>query len=278
MALKRLLGGGFAHVLAHLRVAENPADVVAWNRVLQLLDGIGPKTASQLTDWIRAAAEPFQFDQAYASEKYVERLRELAEMLRAVRTYAEQHTGRVIWGHGYDPHGFPDGLPTRGTIRTPSGMHAVRGNSWLDREWSTSVLSAGVSGWDWLSLQLTDSTELMMYRLRRADGTVDPFSAATIIDRDGTPTGIAASDFTMLPTRTWQSRDGVAYPVAWRVTIPSLALELDVAAVIDDQELDLAVRYWEGMVSARGSKGGDPVSGRGYLEMTGYAGEPGPGR
>lgn len=35
-----------------------------------------------------------------------------AELLRAVRTYAQQHTGRVVWGHGFDPHRFPDPLPT----------------------------------------------------------------------------------------------------------------------------------------------------------------------
>jgi predicted amidohydrolase YtcJ len=33
------------------------------------------------------------------------------ELLRAVASYAEQHTGRVVWGHGFDPHRFPDELP-----------------------------------------------------------------------------------------------------------------------------------------------------------------------
>ncbi|MEX2324874.1 MAG: amidohydrolase [Nitriliruptoraceae bacterium] len=35
-----------------------------------------------------------------------------AEVLHAVRSYAAHHTGRVIWGHGLDPHGFEDELPT----------------------------------------------------------------------------------------------------------------------------------------------------------------------
>ncbi|MEX1164580.1 MAG: amidohydrolase family protein [Nitriliruptor sp.] len=35
-----------------------------------------------------------------------------AELLRTVETYAAQHTGRVIWGHGFDPYGFDDELPT----------------------------------------------------------------------------------------------------------------------------------------------------------------------
>jgi predicted amidohydrolase YtcJ len=34
------------------------------------------------------------------------------QLLRAVSNYAGQHTGRVIWGHGFDPHRYPDELPT----------------------------------------------------------------------------------------------------------------------------------------------------------------------
>ena len=161
-------------------------------------------------------------------------------------------------------------MPTRGTIRTAEGTWTASGTSWLDREWSTSVLSPGVTGWDWLSLQMDDSTELMMYRLRRADDAVDPFSAATFVAPDGSTRSIPASGFTMAPTRSWTSADGTAYPVAWRITVPALDLALDVAAAIDDQELNLAVRYWEGMVQATGTRAGGRVTGRGYLELTGY--------
>lgn len=161
-------------------------------------------------------------------------------------------------------------MPTRGTVRTAEGTWTASGTSWLDREWSTSVLSPGVTGWDWLSLQMEDSTELMMYRLRRADGAVDPFSAATFIAPDGSTRSVPAAGFTMTPTRSWTSADGTAYPVGWRITVPALDLALDVAAAIDDQELNLAVRYWEGMVRATGRRAGRRVTGRGYLELTGY--------
>ena len=50
--------GGFkfietAHIkdiIAYLRVMENPRDVVAWNRILLLLDGVGPRTAEKVID------------------------------------------------------------------------------------------------------------------------------------------------------------------------------------------------------------------------------------
>jgi len=50
--------GGFkfvetAHIkdiVAYLRVLENPRDVVSWNRILLLIDGVGPRTAEKVID------------------------------------------------------------------------------------------------------------------------------------------------------------------------------------------------------------------------------------
>jgi predicted secreted hydrolase len=163
-------------------------------------------------------------------------------------------------------------MPTTGTIRVGTTTHDVTGASWLDREWSTSVLEAGVAGWDWLALQLDDGSELMLFRLRREDGAADAFSAGTYVPRDGAARALAAGEFTLRPTGSWRSPlDGTSYPTSWHVLVPALALELDVSAAFDAQELDLAVRYWEGAVRAAGSRAGRAVSGRGYLELTGYA-------
>ena len=45
--------------------------------------------------------------------------------------------------------------------------------------------------------------------------------------------------------------------------------------MLADQELDLSVRYWEGAVQINGSRAGQPVSGYGYAELTGYTAVPG---
>jgi DNA helicase-2/ATP-dependent DNA helicase PcrA len=74
-------------VLAHLRVAENPRDAVAWNRILQLLEGVGPKTAQDLIAWTTAERDdPFVLEDRPYSPRYVEALKALFEMLRALRT------------------------------------------------------------------------------------------------------------------------------------------------------------------------------------------------
>ncbi len=164
-------------------------------------------------------------------------------------------------------------LPAEGTVHTPAGETRVQGASWFDREWSTSSLGPGVAGWDWFALQLNDSTELMVYRLRRSDDSTDPFSAGTFVDARGGTTHLDAAAATITPLATWISPlDGARYPSRWRVRVPGLGLDLEVTPVSADQELNLAVRYWEGAVDVRGTRAGAPIAGRGYVELTGYAG------
>jgi predicted secreted hydrolase len=148
---------------------------------------------------------------------------------------------------------------------------AVTGAAWMDHEWFSNQLDPSQRGWDWFSVQLDDGTELMLFQLRRIDGTIDPYSSGTFIDRDGRSTHLPRSAFDLQPAAWWTSpKTGAKYPVRWRITVPSLRLELDCAAAIPDQELvgdDAASpSYWEGAVVYSG-----PRAGVGYLEMTGYA-------
>ena len=162
-------------------------------------------------------------------------------------------------------------LATRGTVRVDGVTFPVEGNSWLDREWGTSSLETGQSGWDWFALQLSDGRDLMFYRLRRADGGTDPFSAGTLVLPDRTFRPLSVDDVRIEVLDQWRSPDGGArYPSRWRLRLPSEGLELEIAARVADQELRTTVRYWEGAVGARGTSRGEPVEGEGYVELTGY--------
>jgi predicted secreted hydrolase len=164
-------------------------------------------------------------------------------------------------------------LPSTGTVTVDGHRHAVSGASWIDREWSTSALAPGVSGWDWFAIQLDDSTELMVYRLRRDDGSTDPFSAGTFVDAEARTVHLGADDFAIDATAHWSSPvDDAPYPARWTLRVPSLDLSLDVAPVVADQEHTASFRYWEGAVDVTGSRAGNDVGGRGYVELTGYAG------
>lgn len=172
-------------------------------------------------------------------------------------------------------------MPTRGTVTVDGQSVVVTGESWMDREFGTSFLESGQQGWDWFSMQLADGRELMIYQLRRADGSRDPHSSGTLVQADGRVVALAASDITLRPSgpRFTSRASGASYPIAWTIEIPREQLSLEVTTPLDDQELttpkSTGVAYWEGAVEIRGTGRGRPVTGRGYLEMTGYAGSMG---
>jgi predicted secreted hydrolase len=165
-------------------------------------------------------------------------------------------------------------LETRGEVVLNGRARSVRGESWFDHEWSSSQLGQDQVGWDWICLQWEDGAELMLYRMRLANGQADASSSGTWIAPDGTTTHLRASDFQMTPTATWKSKaNGAHYPIAWRIALPGVRAEFTVRAALDDQELKLGpITYWEGAIDATGTRDGKPIKGRGYLELTGYAG------
>jgi predicted secreted hydrolase len=143
----------------------------------------------------------------------------------------------------------------------------VRGQSWFDHEWSTTVLGEDIQGWDWFSAHLEDGRDLMVCRIRKADGTENGYSFGSISLADGTCVILSESDFTLTPTGHWKSPDtGTRYPVRWRIQIPDHDLDLHVTPVIDHQEHTHAFAYWEGAMRFTGNN----ARGMGYLEMTGY--------
>ncbi|CAN5584564.1 lipocalin-like domain-containing protein [soil metagenome] len=161
-------------------------------------------------------------------------------------------------------------ISAEGTIMINGDAIRVRGLAWMDREWSTSALGAGQVGWDWFSLQLSDGRDLMVYQLRRTDGSIDPISKGSLVEADGSYRRIDSTEFTLTPLGHWTSPLGARYTVQWQVEIPGEGIALRVAAPVREQEMALSVRYWEGTVDIEGTSLGRPVTGSGYLEMTGY--------
>jgi predicted secreted hydrolase len=143
----------------------------------------------------------------------------------------------------------------------------------MDHEFFTGVDSSGVAGWDWFSLHLSDSTAIMLYRLRHSEGKISPFSAGTLVYPNGKFDHISFEDFEAAPSHWWTSGiSGGKYPLAWKLRFADY--ELNVTTPVANQELDArpstSVIYWEGYITVAGLKSGRPVTGKGYLEMTGY--------
>jgi len=162
-------------------------------------------------------------------------------------------------------------LRTRGAIRIEGARAAVEGVAWLDHEWSSEILDAAAEGWDWTGLNLDDGSALVAFRIRRRDGGV-AWSYARWIGAAGAASTGADPAVRFVPMRSWTSpRTGARYPVAMRLDLGARSIALE--PLFDDQELDTRAStgtiYWEGAV--RALEAGREI-GRGYLELTGYAG------
>jgi predicted secreted hydrolase len=172
------------------------------------------------------------------------------------------------------------GQQAAGTVVAGGERFDVTGLAWKDHEWSTSALSEGAVGWDWVSLQMDDGGALMLFEIRggagddgRGGSQTRPYNAGTYVAPDGTLTHLTQADWTLEVTDTWSSpTSGGEYPAGWRISVPSVGLELRGRPQMANQELNVSTVYWEGAVAFEGTRDGAPVSAEGYIELTGYAG------
>ena len=164
-------------------------------------------------------------------------------------------------------------LKTTGTVKIGADEHAVRGEAWMDHEFSSSQLEDGQVGWDWAALQLKDGREIMVYRMRRKDGSLDHASTLSVVERDGKVRQLSSDAFAWEVMEKWKSpRNGAEYPIRVRVRFEGESFELRPLA--EDQEQDGGITrlpYWEGACDVINSRG--QFAGRAFLELAGYAGD-----
>lgn len=151
-------------------------------------------------------------------------------------------------------------LATVGTVSTPEGEFSVKGNSWLDREWMSALLSDDHLGWVWFSLQLEDGRDVVLFRLRSKTPEKQEHGVGLMIAADGSTYQLDESDWSAEPSRYWKE-----WPIAWKVTLENR--NYTVQPTFDDQLMQTNIRYWEGVVLVME---GDETVGEGYLELTGY--------
>lgn len=165
-----------------------------------------------------------------------------------------------------EPH-----LAVTGTVTIGTRAFAARGTAWCDHEWSSEYLAAEASGWDWTGINLDDGGAVMAFVMRRKGGGT-LWAGGSVRRADGTTRAYGPHDVVFESRRTWRSpRTQATYPIATSVVIGDVRLDLE--PLMDDQELDARVStgvvYWEGAVRAMAN---GHAAGRGYLELTGYAG------
>jgi predicted secreted hydrolase len=262
LALTDLSGGRFYHIERTNRSGPGiaAADEVAqriWNGNWQIAWKDGDQQ-------LQAIADNFELHFTLHSEK-------------SPVIHGENGVSQKAEGHGRGSHYISlTRLATNGSITLNGKMFEVSGLAWMDHEFFTHQLSPDQAGWDWLSVQLDDHTELMLFDIRRKDGSTDSFSAGTYVDAQGKTTHLRREDFVLQPLgENWKSpASGATYPVRWKIAVPKLGLELDASTPLASQELAgnsaFVPTYWEGAINFAGNRNGQPLRGRGYLEMTGY--------
>jgi predicted secreted hydrolase len=162
-------------------------------------------------------------------------------------------------------------LDSRAELQLDGRRLTLAGRSWLDHEWSDSLLPTDAVGWDWLGINLLDGGALTAFRLRRADGSA-LWAGGSLRDSQGRTQSFAPEVLSFTPGRRWHSPlSGAVYPVDWQLRTPLGELRLQ--ALADEQEIDArrssGLLYWEGASELR-EAATKRLIGRGYLEMTGY--------
>lgn len=283
--------GGFAAgsaVMGHASITDVARDdhrflELFW-RASPLLGGFPPveATEEQVLAWARApAGTDGRWEIARTGEGFHVRAQDDAQAA-AFDLALVPLRPRVFQGeNGYSAKAADDAaaslyysyprLSTSGTLRLDGRTLEVEGVSWMDREFSSSQLGSEQVGWDWFALRLDDGRDLMLYVLRREDGSAD-HARGTLVEADGAVRWLTPSDWTVVPTGTWKSPStGAAYPSGWRIRLPAAGVDVDVSPLVLDQEnvstLLEGLRYWEGAVEVRS---GDRRVGEGYVELTGY--------
>ena len=186
----------------------------------------------------------------------------------------------LVGGTGKTGLGRPDDMfyvsltrmRSEGTLTRGGKTEKVTGQGWLDRQWGTSWVVQD-NGWDWFGLQLSDGSDLIVYRLRDNKTRKILRAEATLLGQDGRQTVDRSATFKS--SGAWTDPvSKIAYPQTWTVTLPKTGHALTITPAFPAQTipvLGIGDAIWEGVVNVAGTvKDGTSITGRGYMELVGY--------
>ncbi len=169
-------------------------------------------------------------------------------------------------------------LQAEGTLAWRGETFQVEGLAWMDHEFGSNQLGEEEVGWDWFAIQLDSNEELMLYGIRRRDGSFSPIATGSYINAEGELVPIPKSEYTIEELDQWKSpKSGAVYPMGWRISLPRYDANLRIAPAFKNQEMDTTrytgAYYWEGAIRISGKWKGAETRGKGYAELVGYAGD-----
>ena len=217
-----------------------------------------------MADWTMAG-DGDQYDLAFQTGEYSLELQALSRKPAALHN----QTGLLDLGPAGRTYYYTrPRLETSGVLTVNGESRPVTGIAWFDHQWGDSATALDV-GWDWLSLQLDDGSEVMVSLVW--DGPGDDRSSiaeyGTYIPPDYGQSANAAAvhlpedDITLTPTGSWVSpANGAVYPMGWQLEIASIPLSVSLEPASEDSEMAassfIPLSYWEGAVAVQGNKEG----------------------
>ena len=162
-------------------------------------------------------------------------------------------------------------LQTTGKLTFAGKTFTVHGLSWMDHEFGTSALGSDITGWDWFSAQLDNGVVLMFGTFHNAKGEDRYVYGGSLVFPDNHKVLLKQGDFAVQALDKWTSpTTGITYPAGWQVRLPTYNIALEIQPLIRAQEMQVRFIYYEGATTIKGTIDGEPISGRGYVELTGY--------
>ncbi|GGP14053.1 hydrolase [Nonomuraea glycinis] len=160
-------------------------------------------------------------------------------------------------------------MRTTGTLVIGDKKHAIRGTSWLDRQWGE--MPENLKRWTWMNLSMPNGDKVALWD---AVGQKSEHSWATVLHRDGSYDVVEVEPLAQDASKLWVSPEtGQAYPTRWKVRIPQLRTELAVR-VTGPQGQEVKGQtpeggYMEATAAFDGTYNGKKVSGETYVELNG---------
>ena len=185
-----------------------------------------------------------------------------------------QGTGLVDLGRAGETYYYSrTRLDVAGTLTIAGEERAVSGIAWMDHQWGE--FSTAPLGWDWLSLQLDDDSELTVSLVWDSSDHSPIINYGTYVPPDADWVHLDDEDISWTPIGSWASpTTGAEYPMGWELEVKPLALAITLTARQEDSEFKgsefVLPAYWEGAVTGKGVKDGKPVTAKGFVEMVGY--------
>jgi predicted secreted hydrolase len=196
--------------------------------------------------------------------------------LRPTKPAVDHQRDVAMTQHGAHEHYLTySRMEAHGSLTLNSIVHPITGQAWMDREFGAFTFNKYLNGWDWFAIQLDDGRDLLVFQMRDERNMPSEHSTVLFIDCSGSVERFGLSGLRVTPSSSYTSPfSSNTYPMGWRVEISGVAAELSIESCLSCQELDTRgstnVIYWEGPARVGGKVRGEKVSGRCYVELSGY--------